>query len=243
MINKKLYRYKPVYKKLASLKKNVQNRKKILNFRNQKWQFLVAKIAKMSKTSKTNCYYKFYDQNIYYTPKFNNFFSKNYKQNLLTKKGFNLFYGSLREKYLKSIVSRSFLKSNQTKNRINSKLFFKEFLESRLDVILYRSHFTLSIRNARQLINHGQVYVNKKCVQDASFLVKKGDLITFSLKSHKIIEYYLVNSDLWPLPPKYLQISYKIFQISVIDDIKLANDSTNLSMWLNLNSVMQSYKN
>lgn len=243
MINKKLYRYKPVYKKLASLKKNVQNRKKILNFRNQKWQFLVAKITKMSKTSKTNCYYKFYDQNIYYTPKFNNFFSKNYKQNLLTKRGFNLFYGSLREKYLKSIVSRSFLKSNQTKNRINSKLFFKEFLESRLDVILHRSHFTLSIRNARQLINHGQVYVNKKCVQDASFLVKKGDLITFSLKSHKIIEYYLVNSDLWPLPPKYLQISYKIFQISVIDDIKLANDSTNLSMWLNLNSVMQSYKN
>ena len=63
------------------------------------------------------------------------------------------------------------------------------------------------------------------------------------MKSHKIIEYYLVNSDLWPLPPKYLQISYKIFQISVIDDIKLANDSTNLSMWLNLNSVMQSYKN
>jgi ribosomal protein S4 len=243
MINKKLYRYKPVYKKLASLKKNVQNRKKILNFRNQKWQFLVAKSTKMSKTSKTNCYYKFYDQNIYYTPKFNNFFSKNYKQNLLTKRGFNLFYGSLRERYLKSIVSRSFLKSNQTKNRINSKLFFKEFLESRLDVILYRSHFTLSIRNARQLINHGQVYVNKKCVQDASFLVKKGDLITFSLKSHKIIEYYLVNSDLWPLPPKYLQISYKVFQISVIDDIKLANDSTNLSMWLNLNSVMQSYKN
>ena len=50
MINKKLYRYKPVYKKLASLKKNVQNRKKISNFRNQKWQFLVAKSTKMSNS-------------------------------------------------------------------------------------------------------------------------------------------------------------------------------------------------
>jgi ribosomal protein S4 len=243
MINKTLYRYKPVYKKLASLKKNVQNRKKILKFRNQKWQFLVTKITKLSKLSKTNCYYKFYDQNTYYTPKFNNFFSKNYKQNLLTRKGFNLFYGSLTKKYLKNVVSRSFLKSNYTKNRINSKLFFKEFLESRLDIILHRSHFTLSVRNARQLISHGHVYVNNKCVKDASFLVKKGDLISFSPKTHKLIEYYLVNSDLWPLPPKYLQISYKIFQISIIDDIKLTNDSANFFMWLNLNSVMQAYKN
>jgi small subunit ribosomal protein S4 len=162
---------------------------------------------------------------------------------LLTRKGFNLFYGSLTKRYLKNVVSRSFLKSNSTKNRINSKLFFKEFLESRLDIILHRSHFTLSVRNARQLISHGHVYVNNKCVKDASFLVKKGDLISFSPKTHKLIEYYLVNSDLWPLPPKYLQISYKIFQISIIDDIKLTNDSANFSMWLNLNSVMQAYKN
>lgn len=242
MINKKLYRNKPIYKKLVGLKKNVQNRQKILKFKGRKWQFLLSQIAKTSKISKINCYYKFFDQNIYYTPKFNNFFSKNYKQNLLTVRGFNLFYGSLSKKYLKRIVLSSFLKSNQTKNRINSKLFFKEFLESRLDVILLRSHFTLSIRNARQLINHGHVYVNNIRVQDASFLIKKGDIINFSSKSHKLIEYYLISSDLWPIPPRYLQISYKIFQIFLIDDIKLTHDYSNLPIWLNLNTVMQAYK-
>ena len=129
MIHKKKYRYKPVYKKFAVLKKNVQNRSKLLNFKKRKWQFLLAQLTKISKTRKNNCYYKFYDQNVYVTPKYNNFFSKNYKQNLLNKRSFNLFYGNLEEKYLKRNVFKSKV---QLKNKIQSKIGYKTKCKTKL---------------------------------------------------------------------------------------------------------------
>jgi len=237
MTNTKKYRHKPVYKKFAFLKKNVQNRSKLLNFKKRKWQFLLSQVAKISKTRKNNCFYKFYDQNVYLTPKYNNFFSKNYKQNLLTKKSFNLFYGNLLRRFLKSSVSRAQVSSNRIQNRINSKLFFKELLEKRLDTVILRSHFVSSVMNARQLISHGHVEVNGIRVSDSSILLKRGDVITFSKKSLKLLEYFLLKAEFWPLPPQTLQISYKKFQIVMVDDVKLSNSSDSFSMWLNLNDV------
>jgi|TARA_B110000967_G_C18901297_1_gene575452 ribosomal protein S4 len=242
MITKKKYRHKPVYKKFVSLKKNVQNRSKLLKFKKRKWQFMLSQLTRISKTRKNNCYYKFYDQSVYQVPRYNNFFSKNYKQNLTVKKSFNLFYGSLSNSVLKKNVATALSRSNQVQNRINSKLFFKELFERRLDVVLTRSHFTLSIMNARQLISHGHVFINNVRVANASTLLKKGDIVTFSKKSKKLLDYYLLNSELWPLPPQYLQISYKVFQILVVDDVKFSNNSSAFSMWLNLNNVIESYK-
>jgi ribosomal protein S4 len=96
--------------------------------------------------------------------------------------------------------------------------------------------------NARQLIAHGHVYVNNSCTTNGSMQLKKGDIITFSQKSKKLLNYYLLNSELWPLPPQYLQISYKVFQILLVDDVKLFNGSDTFPMWLNFNDVMESYK-
>jgi len=242
MTNKKKYRYKPVYKKFLILKKNVQNRAKLFGFKKRKWQFLLAQLSKTSKFRKTNSYYTFYDQNIYLISKYSNFFFKNYKQNLLTRKSFNLFYGSLSKNYLKKVIANSQSASNKVQNRINSKLFFKDFLERRLDVILVRAHFTSSIMNARQLISHGHVYVDNQKNFNPTTLVEKGNIISFSDKSHKLLEYFLLSSQIWPLPPKYIQVSYKIFQIIIIDDIKVSNTSDSYNMWLNFNEVMKSYR-
>jgi ribosomal protein S4 len=242
MTNKKKYRYKPVYKKFIVLKKNVQNKTKLFGFKKLKWQFLLSHLSKMSKFRKNNSYYTFYDQNIYLISKYSNFFSKNYKQSLLTKKSFNLFYGSLSKNFIKKNVLHARNESNRVQNKINSKIFLKNFLERRLDTILLRSHFTSSIMNARQLISHGHVFIDNKKNFNPATLVKKGDVITFSIKSHKLLEYFLLNSHIWPLPPKYMQISYKIFQIIIIDDIKTTNPADIFSMWLNLNEVMKSYK-
>ena len=241
MVSIKKYRHKPVYKKFVNLKVNVQNRQKLLKFKKQKWKNLLFKLNKTSKKRKRNCYYKFYDQNSYNISKYNNYFSRNYKQDVQTKKMFNLFYGNLNEKYLKSLIKKSVSKSNQIKNNINLKIFFTNFLEKRIDVILVRSHFVLSIRNARQLVSHGHIMVNGKIITDNSFTVKKGDCITFSSKIHNLIQYYLVLSDLWPLPPGYLQVNYKLFSIHVLDDIMFSNNFSKIFLWLNLNSVIKSY--
>jgi ribosomal protein S4 len=241
MIATKKYRHKPIYKQFLNLKNNVQNRKKLLKLKKKKWQNLMFKLNRSTKTRKRNCYYKFFDQNSYNTSRYKNFFSNNYKDTVLANKSFNLYYGGLGKNYLKGLVKKSTNKSNQIQNKINLKKFFSGLLERRLDVVLLRAHFVLSIRNDRQLISHRHVLVNKKVVNDCSFLLRKGDQVSLSKKSHKLVRYYLVMSDLWPLTPSYLQVSYRLFQIQVLEDIMFLNSITKTYMWLNLNTVINSY--
>ncbi|MGH9945652.1 MAG: 30S ribosomal protein S4 [Pyrinomonadaceae bacterium] len=58
-------------------------------------------------------------------------------------------------------------------------------LERRLDNVVYRSGFSTSRRQARQLVNHGHVEVNGRKVDIPSFQVKVGDTITIKEKSTK----------------------------------------------------------
>jgi small subunit ribosomal protein S4 len=51
-------------------------------------------------------------------------------------------------------------------------------LERRLDNIVYRSGFSTSRRQARQLVNHGHVEVNGRKVDIPSFQTKVGDIIS-----------------------------------------------------------------
>ena len=61
---------------------------------------------------------------------------------------------------------------------VHATILFIRQLETRLDTALFRSHFSYSFKNARQLISHKKVYVNNKIVQYNSYSLKKGDLIT-----------------------------------------------------------------
>ena len=56
-------------------------------------------------------------------------------------------------------------------------------LERRLDNVIYRSGFSTSRRQARQLVNHGHIFVNDRKVDIPSFQVKVGDVITIKEKS------------------------------------------------------------
>lgn len=58
-------------------------------------------------------------------------------------------------------------------------------LERRLDNVVYRSGFSTSRRQARQLVNHGHVEVNGRKVNIPSFQVKVGDVVTVKEKSTK----------------------------------------------------------
>ncbi|MCK9263834.1 MAG: 30S ribosomal protein S4 [Desulfomonilia bacterium] len=64
-------------------------------------------------------------------------------------------------------------------------------LERRLDNIVYRSGFTTSRAEARQLIDHGHFRVNSRKTDIPSYLVKAGDVIEVKEKSktlHAIVE-------------------------------------------------------
>ena len=235
----KKYRHRPVYKKLTTLNENVQNKQKLFKFKKLKWKRLLFKLKQRSKYKKRNSYYKFYDPNCYYVSKFSNYFSRNYKSNVINKKSFNLYYGGLNKKYLKCCLKKSIHKSNKINNSINLKNFFNSYMELRLDTVLFRSNFVLSIANSRQLIKHGHIHVNEKIVKESSFLLQAGDKVTIDKKVHNLIQYYILKSKSWPIPSNSLQISYKNLHIRIIEDY-IVNSVNNKSS--TLNSVIDSYK-
>jgi len=76
-----------------------------------------------------------------------------------------------------------FEKARRQKGVTGENLLF--MLEKRLDNVVYRSGFSTSRRQARQLVNHGHVEVNGRKVNIPSFQVKVGDTVTVKTKSQK----------------------------------------------------------
>ncbi|SRR5690606_24500355 len=58
-------------------------------------------------------------------------------------------------------------------------------LERRLDNVVYRSGFSTSRRQARQLVNHGHILINGRKVDIPSFEVRVGDVVTVKDKTVK----------------------------------------------------------
>ena len=66
-----------------------------------------------------------------------------------------------------------------------------QFLERRLDNVVFRLCFAYSRQQARQLVGHNHVYVNNRKVNIPSYIVKKGDAVEMKGKEKtikKIIE-------------------------------------------------------
>jgi small subunit ribosomal protein S4 len=76
-----------------------------------------------------------------------------------------------------------FEKARRQKGVTGENLLF--MLEKRLDNVVYRSGFSTSRRQARQLVNHGHIEVNGRKVNIPSFQVKVGDTVTVKNRSVK----------------------------------------------------------
>ena len=204
-----------------------------MKFKKKKWQNFQRLISKLKKQ-------KFYDPTSQFLSNFKNFFNKKFKYNLQNKQRLNFYYGTLRKSYLKRVV-KSTLDEFKRRNT-HSTVLFIEKLETRLDTALYRTYFSYSFKNARQFISHKKVYVNNKIVQHNSYLLKKGDLITFDKDVAKFMGLNVFKRKIWALPPKHFQINYRTFQILVIEDIKYTNCLNYYPFWVDFNSFLQFYK-
>jgi small subunit ribosomal protein S4 len=60
-----------------------------------------------------------------------------------------------------------------------------QFLESRLDNVVYRMGFATTRAEARQLVSHKSITVNEKPVTIASYQVKAGDIVQVREKARK----------------------------------------------------------
>ncbi|RPJ34986.1 MAG: 30S ribosomal protein S4 [Verrucomicrobiaceae bacterium] len=57
-----------------------------------------------------------------------------------------------------------------------------QLLETRLDNVVYRAAFANTRQAARQIVNHGHVLVNGRCVDIPSYQIKPGDIIKIGAK-------------------------------------------------------------
>jgi small subunit ribosomal protein S4 len=92
-----------------------------------------------------------------------------------------------------------------------------QFLERRLDNVIYRAGFAPSRRAARQLSTHGHFTVNGVRVDVPSIRVKLGDKIVLRDASKKS-EYFKHLDDVSPAPsttPAWLKVDRKKFSVTV----------------------------
>ena len=61
-----------------------------------------------------------------------------------------------------------------------------QYLERRLDNVIYRLGFGSTRRQARQIVSHGHILINGKRVDIASYRVKQGDVITVKEDSKEL---------------------------------------------------------
>lgn len=235
MVLKNKNRFKPLYKQFITLREDVQKRKKILQFKKQKWNQLIAVINRRSKRFKK---FKPLNQTQYIVSRYPNrgtsYKKSRYRNTLQTYKKFKLFFGDLNKNKIKNLIKKILY----SKNNVN--LSFLKLFERRLDTVLYRAKFSDSIRSARQLIVHGKVFLNNKKIKSQSHILNQGDLISIDPNSSELIEKYIAFSNTWPIPPKHLTINYKTLQI-IFGTIDQTNTSIYYHFNLNLEKLLVDY--
>tara|TARA_B110001454_G_C12560213_1_gene367333 strand:- start:122 stop:739 length:618 start_codon:yes stop_codon:yes gene_type:complete len=100
---------------------------------------------------------------------------------LQAKQKLKSYYGNMNERQFRNVYRKALLKrGNTTENFIG-------LLERRLDTVIYRAKFAITVFTARQLINHGHVKVNGKKVNIPSCLITEKDTIEIKDKSKELI--------------------------------------------------------
>lgn len=122
-------------------------------------------------------------------------------------------------KRLYGLLERQFSKlmkeATASKGQSGAKLL--EFLERRLDNVIYRSGLAVSRRAARQLVTHGHFMLNDRRVDIPSIRVVAGDSIIIRPRS-KTTDYFKRLDDVSPAPattPDWLKVSRKTCEVKI----------------------------
>lgn len=240
MLFLKKKKFKPLYKQLLKLRENVQNRERLLTFKKKKWEKLLEYCKRKLKRYRK---FKPQDQNCYLVSKYPNkgtSYQKKYRNTLHASRRLRLFYGGVSRKYLRTQIKFALNKKITNPTFLKTDLLFLEVFESRLDTVLYRAKFSVSMRGAQQLVVHGKVRVNNRVTHSKTYALRPGDLVSIDPNYSSLVVKGIVESPTWPIPPKHLIINYKTMQI-LFGDIKNTNMSTAFSFNLNLEKILVNY--
>jgi len=129
-------------------------------------------------------------------------------------------YGMLSQKQLVNTYYKALQKKGNTAQ------LFSEFLECRLDNIVYRLRFASSIFGAQQLVSHGHIQVDGKKVDRRSFLVRPGMVVSIKPASRQMKAILAAQENVTRELPEYLaqegdNFSGKLLNSPQIDQISL----------------------
>ena len=99
---------------------------------------------------------------------------------LQAKQKLKFYYGNINERQFRNLYRKAIQKKGDTAENLIG------LLERRLDSVVYRGKFALTVFAARQLINHGHIKVNKKKVNISSYLCNESDVVEVREKSQKL---------------------------------------------------------
>jgi small subunit ribosomal protein S4 len=147
----------------------------------------------------------------------------NYAIQLKEKQKMKDMYGLLEKQF-----SNLFVKAEK-KHGVTGENFI-QFLERRLDNIVYRLGFADSRAKARQIVKHSHILVNGKKVNIPSYMAEINDIIEIKKKSQSIIEFKElkegereVNVPSW-LEADINNLKGKVVKLPSKDDIDLPVD-------------------
>ena len=117
-------------------------------------------------------------------------------------------------------------------------LILLQLLEMRLDIICFTLGFAKSIAQARQLVNHGHITVNKQVIDIPSFQCRLNDVIGVKDKnnSKNLVENSFKNNQVRELPT-HLKFDASNFEATVLDYC----DRSDVSLELNELLVIEYY--
>lgn len=104
--------------------------------------------------------------------------SSDYALQLRAKQRLRRVYGILEKQFRNYYKAADMLKGATGQNLLN-------FLEGRLDNVVYRMGFASTRAEARQLVSHKSIMVNNVSVNIPSFQVSTGDLVSVHQKAKK----------------------------------------------------------
>ena len=129
-----------------------------------------------------------------------------YATQLREKQKVKRIYGLLERQFRNYYKKAATKKGNTGENLL-------QFLETRLDNVVYRMGFAVTRPAARQLVSHRGVTVNGKPVNLPSYAVKAGDAIALSEKAQKQlrVQESLTVSAQMDLSPSWIEVDAKKF--------------------------------
>ena len=135
---------------------------------------------------------------------------------LQAKQRLKSYYGNINERQFRNFYRKAIKKRGDTVENLIG------LLEKRLDIIVYRAKFALTVFSSRQLINHGHIKVNGKKVNIPGYLLKDEDVIELREKSKQLATVDIALASKERDVPEYLLIDEKQKTVKFVRTPKFA---------------------